>query len=62
MIEAQKLYSISSASKALDVSKPQLYKLMKAGLIRYVHIGSDRRIPAEEIDRISKEGIQTKAA
>jgi len=33
-----------------------LYELMRCGALRYVMIGSDRRIPREEIERIAREG------
>lgn len=54
--EGRKLYSPNSAARALDVSRSKIYDLMKSGRLRYVTIDSDRKIPAAEIDRISREG------
>jgi excisionase family DNA binding protein len=60
--EGRKLYSPNSAARALDLSRSKIYDLMKSGTLRYVQIGSDRRIPAAEIARIAGEGTSTKAA
>ncbi len=61
-IESRKLYSVNTAALALDLSRSKIYDLMKAGALRYVLIGSDRRIPTDEIDRIAAEGSITKVA
>ena len=53
--EGRKLYSPNSAARALDVSRSKIYDLMKTGLLRYVTIDSDRKIPASEIDRLSRK-------
>lgn len=58
----RKLYSPNSAAQALDISRSKVYDLMKSGSLRFVMIGSDRRIPADEIQRIASEGETTKAA
>lgn len=52
------LLSPNSAARALDVSRSTIYGFMKQGLIRFVQVGSDRRIPAEEIARIAAEGLR----
>ncbi len=57
----RKLYSPNSAARALDVSRSKVYDLMKCGALRFVMIGSDRRIPADEIQRIASEGATEKA-
>ncbi len=51
------LYSPNSAAYALEVSRSKVYDLMKRGLLKFVLIDSDRRIPAEEIERIAREGL-----
>ena len=43
-------------------SRPWVYKAMQRGLIRYIWIGDSRRIPAEEADRISREGVSFRSA
>ena len=60
--ESRKLYSPNSAARALDLSRSKVYDLMKTGALRFVMIGSDRRIPADEIQRIASEGATAKAA
>lgn len=57
----QHLFSPNSAARALDMSRSKVYDLMKRGLLHYVVIESDRRIPASEIARIAAEGIPPKA-
>lgn len=57
----QHLFSPNSAARALDVSRSKVYDLMKRGLLHYVIIESDRRIPASEIARIAAEGIPPKS-
>jgi excisionase family DNA binding protein len=61
MIE-RKLLSPNSAAATLDVSRSTIYNLMKIGRIKWVYVGADRRIPAEEVQRIASEGASTKAA
>lgn len=51
------LLSPNSAARALDVSRSTIYGFMKQGLIKFVQVGSDRRIPVDEINRIVAEGI-----
>lgn len=60
--ENRKLYSPNSAAQALDISRSKVYDLMKSGALRFVLIGADRRIPADEIKRIASEGATAKAA
>lgn len=54
--DTRKLYSPNSAARALDVSRSKIYDLMKSGAVRFVMIDSDRRIPSDEIERLSIEG------
>jgi excisionase family DNA binding protein len=54
------LYSPNAAAEALDVSRSFIYGLMKIGALSYVQVGADRRIPAEEVQRIAKTGTATK--
>lgn len=51
------LYSPTNAAHALDISRTAVYELMKHGLLSFVPYGADRRIPAEEIKRLAKDGI-----
>ncbi len=52
----RRLISPSNAARQLDVSRSMIYKLMKAGKLPYVLVGADKRIPAEEVERIAREG------
>jgi excisionase family DNA binding protein len=60
--ESKKLYSPNSAAQALDISRSKVYDLMKCGALYYIQIGSDRRIPASEIERIARDGAPAKVA
>lgn len=55
--DPQRLYSINSFARAMDVSRAKVYDLMSRGLVRYIMLGADRRIPASELDRLASEGI-----
>jgi excisionase family DNA binding protein len=54
--DGRKLLSPNNAARALDISRSQLYALMKCGALGYVQIGADRRIPIAEIERLAKTG------
>lgn len=58
MENKQVLFTPDNAARALDISRSKVYELMKSGVLRFVHIGADRRIPAEEIERIAAEGTR----
>jgi excisionase family DNA binding protein len=59
----QLLFSPNSAARALDISRTKMYGLMRDGIVRFVLIGADRRIPASELHRLAAEGIpQARAA
>ncbi len=52
----RRLYSPNSAAQMLDISRSKVYDLMKSGKLRFVVIGTDRKIPSEELERIASEG------
>ena len=60
--KSRKLYSPNSAAQALDISRSKIYDLMKSGALRFVLIGADRRIPADEIQRLASEGAASAKA
>jgi excisionase family DNA binding protein len=60
--DSRKLYSPNNAARALDISRSKVYDLMKCGALRFVLIGTDRRILSDEIQRIACEGSTTKVA
>ena len=57
MEQLRQLFSFTRAAEPLDLSRSKLYALMKRGQLRFVMIGADRRIPADEIARIAAEGV-----
>ena len=56
LLHSRLLYSPNSAAQVLDVSRSTIYTLMREGRLRFVMIGSDRRIPREELERLAREG------
>lgn len=52
----KKLYSINNTAAALDVSRGHVYNLIRSGNLEFVLVGTDRRIPASEIERIATQG------
>lgn len=58
----RQLYSVNRTAETLDISRAKVYDLMKKGLLHYVMIGTDRRVPAEEIARIAAEGVPPKSS
>jgi excisionase family DNA binding protein len=57
MEQLRQLFSVNRAAETLDLSRSKLYELMKHGQLRFVMIGADCRIPADEIARIAAEGV-----
>jgi excisionase family DNA binding protein len=51
------LYTADNAANALDVSRCTIYRWMSSGHLKWVIIGTDRRIPATEIKRIVQHGL-----
>jgi excisionase family DNA binding protein len=58
----QLLISPARAAQMLDVSRTTIYNLMRSGSLAYVLVGSDRRIPATELQRVAAEGTPAKVA
>lgn len=56
-METPILYNVNGACAALNVSRTTLYALMQRGAIKWVQMGTQRRIPAEEVQRIASEGV-----
>jgi len=51
-----KLRGISEAAETWGVSKFTARRLIDAGLVHSVTIGSRRLVPEEEIERVAREG------
>ena len=58
-INGQAAFSVSSAAKLLDMSKPTVYKLMDDGVLAWVRVGADRRITAKSIQRLLDKAKET---
>lgn len=50
------LFTVNDAAEILSVGRVKVYDMMKKGEIAFVYVGSDRRIPIEELKRIAAEG------
>jgi len=61
MQKSKLCYTPNHAADVLDLSRSKIYDLMRRGLLQYVMVDSDRRIPASEIERIAAEGIPRKS-
>jgi excisionase family DNA binding protein len=56
--QTARLVTIRDAAKALSVSRGQVYRLVDAGVIRIVRLGPQTvRIPAEDLERLTREGV-----
>ncbi len=53
----EKLITIKEAAYTLAVSPEFLKKLQRAGRLRVVRLGRAVRIPCEEVDRLSRDGV-----
>ncbi len=56
----QTLVDFNEGAKRLSVSPFSLRAWARKNLVRTVRVGRRRLIPAEEIERIGREGIRTK--
>lgn len=52
----RRAYQVDEFCKAVRVSRATLYTLMKEERVRSVLIGGRRLIPADEVERILREG------
>jgi len=57
-IVCEGLLSVKQARQFLGIGLSTTYRLMDAGKLRYVKIGRIRRIPKNELIRISAENLQ----
>ena len=48
----RRAYRINEFCQAYRISRSTTYELMKAGKLRYVNIGSERRIPVEAAEAL----------
>jgi excisionase family DNA binding protein len=56
--QTARLVTIRDAAKALAISKGQVYRLAASGALRVVKLGPNTsRVPAEDIERLIREGV-----
>jgi excisionase family DNA binding protein len=61
-MDSGRLLTITDAAKALAVSKGHVYRLAAVGALRIVKVGPQTsRVPAEDVERIAREGIPSAA-
>lgn len=50
------LHSVNDFCRATGISRAQGYALMKAGLVRYIMVGKQRKITDLELKRVLSQG------
>lgn len=50
-------YPVSEFCQLTATSRTKAYRLMEGGHLNFILIGSERRIPHSEIERIMKDGL-----
>jgi excisionase family DNA binding protein len=50
---ARRAYRVNEFCDAYRVSRQTVYEMMKAGRLRYFHIGTERRIPVEAAEALA---------
>jgi len=51
----ERYYTVAQIAKLFQVTRAGVYKWMRSGQLRYVIVGSDRRIPATAVREFVKE-------
>ena len=54
---APRAVTVTRAAQLLSLGRTTLYCYVKAGHVRTISIGSDQRVPMEEVRRIAVEGL-----
>ena len=53
----ERYYTVAQIAKLFQVTRAGVYKWMKSGQLKYVIVGSDRRIPASAVKEFVREGL-----
>jgi excisionase family DNA binding protein len=57
-MEGARLVKVADAARVLGVSRTHVYKLVHAGALRLLKLGPQlSRVPAEDIERLIREGV-----
>lgn len=59
MADTPQLLTIPQAAAALNVSRTTMYRLINTKEVRYVLVGSRRRVPQAEIERLIDGQMET---
>ena len=51
-------YRVRDFCKSVGLGKTKFYELLRAGKIKTISIGGRRLVPADEAQRIVREGVQ----
>lgn len=54
----QRMYSLAEVQEILNVSRASLYNYIRDGKMKAIKIGSAWRVPGEELERLTREGIE----
>jgi predicted site-specific integrase-resolvase len=60
--ERQRAEGLRELAESLDVSYDTLWRASKSGALRTIRIGNRVVVPAAEIERIERDGLQAKAS
>ncbi len=53
----KQFYRPDELARALDEKKCTVYRLIRLGFIRHIHLRKKIKIPREEYERVLKEGV-----
>ncbi len=55
--DLDRLYTLKEVEKVLRVSRRTIYRYIKSGKLKAVKVHGQWRVPAEEFERIKREGV-----
>ena len=58
VVHATLAYRVNHFCKSVGLGKTKFYELLRAGKIKTITIGGRRLVPADEAQRIAREGVQ----
>ena len=50
------LQKVKQVAQRLNISRAYVYQLMERGQLPFVKLGSARRVPADAVERLAREG------
>ncbi len=55
--DLDRLYTLEEVEKVLRVSRRTIYRYIKSGKLKAIKVRGQWRVPAEEFERIKREGV-----